>query len=123
MSDHPTRSSGKRDATWDRLLRLMQENKPYLNPKLVQRDIADELQISNRTLSRMLSENSGLNFNSFINKFRVWEVCTLLRDQKLNYLSLEALAQMAGFNSRAVFYRCFKSMAKMSPAEYRAISK
>ncbi len=97
----------------------MQENKPYRNPKLVQRDIATQLHVSNRTLSRLLNENAGLNFNSFINRFRVWEVCVLLRDEKLHYLSLEALAQMAGFNSRAVFYRCFKSMTKMSPAEYR----
>ena len=115
-----TASSRKREATWQRLLRLMEEEHPYLNSKLVQQDIARELHISNRTLSRIMREKAETNFNTFVNGYRVQKARDLMEDPSLDHLSLEALAQMAGFNSRAVFYRCFKSVEKESPAQYRA---
>lgn len=98
----------------------MQEKKPYLDTKLVQQDIARQLHVSNRTLSRTLGEKANLHFSAFINQFRVEEARLLLRNENLSHLSLEAVAQMAGFNSRAVFYRCFTNMEKMSPAQFRA---
>ena len=98
----------------------MREERPYLNCDLVQRDITEKLHISNRTLSRLLSEQSGQNFNAFVNEYRVAEARRLMRDPKLDHLSLEALASRAGFNSRAVFYRCFKGLEAVSPARYRA---
>ena len=98
----------------------MRDERPYLDCKLVQRDIAKKLHISNRTLSRLLSEQAGKNFNSFVNEYRVAEARRLMQDRGLEHLSLEALASRAGFNSRAVFYRCFKLAEEISPARYRA---
>lgn len=98
----------------------MQQDKPYLDSKLVQRDIADKLHVSNRTLSRLLSEKANLNFNAYINEYRVREARRLMQDRSLRHLSLESLAQRAGFNSRAVFYRCFKTAENLSPARYRS---
>ena len=120
LTTENTASSRKREATWQRLLRLMEEEHPYLNSKLVQQDIARDLHISNRTLSRVMREKAGTNFNTFVNHYRDRKARKLMEDPSLDHLSLEALAQMAGFNSRAVFYRCFKNLEKESPAQYRA---
>lgn len=98
----------------------MRNEKLYLNNLLVQTDIARILHISGRTLSRIIKEKTGQNFSSFINEYRVREVQMLMRKPELSHLSLEALAHMAGFNSRAVFYRSFGQMEAVSPAEYRA---
>ena len=116
----PKGNFSKRAATWHRLLQHMQEDKPYLNSNLVQEDISRALFISNRTLSRILRQEAGVNFNTFVNRYRVAEARRMMRDEEMNHLSLEALAHRAGFNSRAVFYRCFQFTENESPARYRA---
>ncbi len=99
---------------------LMRDTKPYLDPCLLQEDLAKQLHISCRTLSRILREQTNQHFNAFLNEYRLEEARDLLHDDRYLHLSIEALAQQAGFNSRAVFYRSFKQKMNVSPAAYRA---
>jgi len=82
--------------------------------------IARQLGVSERTLSRGLSEGSDGNFNSFINGLRVSAVMRAIvsgTDQDLLTIALES-----GFNSKASFNRAFLKHTGMTPSRWRAVA-
>jgi hypothetical protein len=56
-----------------RLLRLMDETKPYSNSYLTLQELADELSISTHNLSQVINTQLRMNFYDFINRYRVEE--------------------------------------------------
>lgn len=82
--------------------------------------IAQKLGVSERTLSRGLSEGSSGNFNAFINGMRVAAVMRAIRsgaDQDLLTIALDS-----GFNSKASFNRAFLKHTGMTPSRWRAVA-
>ena len=116
----PTNDRSQPHRRWQSLLSLMEHDRPYLDTQLMQREIADRLGVSCRTLSRLISQHRSDNFNGFVNEYRLREACRLLRDPRYDRLSVESIATKSGFNSRGVFYRAFKAQIGVSPAVYRA---
>lgn len=123
----PASQTGKYQRHHPQILRQMLhdlfENKEiYLKKDLSIRDIMRETH-SNRTyISNMINEEFGLNFNGFVNRFRVERAKKLLTDKNQMKTSLENIASMAGFNSLASFTRAFKKFEKTSPGKYQIIS-
>ena len=113
-------SPNHRASRWHELLALMEEEKIYLDPQLLQQHVAERLRVSCRTLTRLLAEHSPYNFNGFVNAYRIREAARLLRDCRKRNLSVAAIGAKAGFNSRGVFYRAFTQQLGESPAAYRA---
>ena len=109
------------DAHWNRLLQLMERERLYLDPLLMQHTVSDYLSLSNRTLCRIIHDYSNHNFCGFINEYRLEEARRLLRDGRLEHLSIVAISRRSGFNSSGVFYRTFRESAGMSPAAYRRL--
>lgn len=108
------------DANYTQLLHLMEEERIYLNTDLLQRDVAKQLGVSSRTLSRVLRRSANTNFNGFINRYRIREARRLLTDPEFAHLTTEAIGTQAGFNSRVTFYRAFREETGRSPAKYRS---
>ena len=82
--------------------------------------IARRLGVSERTLSRGLSEGSGGNFNAFINGLRVSAVMRAIEfgtEQDLLTIALNS-----GFNSKASFNRAFLKHTGMPPSRWRALA-
>ncbi|CAH1000835.1 HTH-type transcriptional activator RhaS [Neolewinella maritima] len=104
---------------WQQLITLMERERPYLDTQLMQQEIADRLSVSCRTLSRLIGEQSYHNFNGLVNDYRLREAKRLLRDPQYASQSVDAIATLAGFNSRGTFYRAFKQSEGRSPAAYR----
>ena len=117
-ASHST-SATKQEVLWQRLLAHMVEDRPYLDPLLMQRDLAERFNISTRTLCRLVTQHTDDNFNTFINRYRVEEACRLMYDPQYAHFSVEVIAMQAGFNSRGSFYRAFKAIVGTSPAQYR----
>jgi len=105
-------------ANYDRLLKIMVEERPYLDSKLTIVDLAKKLRLGSRTTSRLINAYSGTNFNKFVNKYRVNRAKELLEDPAFSHLSMEGVAREAGFNSRGTFYKIFKADTNLSPARY-----
>ena len=56
--------------------------------------------------ARMIKENTGTNFNGYINELRINYAIQLLK-QHPNY-TIRAIADEAGFNSTPILYSMFK---------------
>jgi AraC-like DNA-binding protein len=100
---------------------LTDKEKPYVSPKISLQDVSSVLDINPNNLSQVINEKTGLNFKDHINSFRVEEAKRLLISPEFEKLTIEAIAEKAGFYSKSPFYAAFKKHAGMTPKEYVAI--
>jgi AraC-like DNA-binding protein len=102
-----------------KLDRYILEEKPYLNPVLTLRGLAERIEIHPNQLSWLLNEQVGKNFNEFVNMLRVEHFKELVVNPKNHHISLIGLAYESGFNSKTVFNTVFKKLTGMTPKEYQ----
>lgn len=103
---------------FQRLALLMEEDKYYLRSELSLHELAVELGTNTSYLSRVINEQTGGNFHSFLNKFRIEEACRLLLDHRQQHLSIEGIALSAGFKSKSAFNVAFRKFKGMTPSEF-----
>lgn len=76
--------------------------------------------------SRKVSQainSRGLNFSTFLQKYRVEEACRRLDDHdRYGRHTIEAISESLGFKSRSNFITVFKKFTGITPSEYQKIS-
>lgn len=100
------------------LIRLMETEKPYLEPKLTLSNLADELDISINHLSQVINQCEGKNFFDFVNSYRVEEYKERATDPAYQNFSILAIALDSGFNSKSSFNQVFKKFTGKTPSQY-----
>ncbi|WP_249042381.1 AraC family transcriptional regulator [Flagellimonas olearia] len=103
----------------EKVLELMEEDKPYLDTNLMLGDFARKASMSSHHLSEVLHFGFEKNFYGFINYYRVIHAQALLKDPKNNNVKMLAIAFESGFQSKTTFYRVFKAQVGVTPMEYR----
>jgi AraC-like DNA-binding protein len=106
-------------ALWSSLGEKMREHKAFLNNQLTLKDVAAQLQISPQVLSLVLNRHANMSFYDYINALRVAHATELLRSPKKAKRNLLEIAEEAGFNSQATFYKHFKKIQGVTPKQYR----
>jgi AraC-like DNA-binding protein len=101
-----------------KLLNYIAENKPYLEPNLSLRTLADQIGIHPNQLSWLLNESLGKNFNEFINHYRIDHFKELAQDLNNSKYTILALAYDSGFNSKTVFNTYFKKETGLTPKQF-----
>ncbi len=101
-----------------KLLQLMNEKKPYLEPKLTLNMLATQLDVSSNHLSQTINQHQNQNFYDFINQYRVEEFKQRAKDPKNQHFNILALALDAGFNSKSAFNLIFKKHTGMTPTQF-----
>jgi AraC-like DNA-binding protein len=99
---------------------MKDRGKPFLNPKISLQEVSMALDINPNRLSQAINEKTGLNFKDYINSYRVEEAKLLLSSPEFQKLTIEAIAEKAGFYSKSPFYSAFKKHAGMTPKEFVA---
>lgn len=102
---------------------LMETEKPFLEPDLNLLQLADKVQLSRNQLSYIINQQHQMNFNEFVNSYRIEEVKRLMIDPANKHLKIISLAYDAGFNSKASFNRIFKQMTNMTPSQFYSLQK
>lgn len=97
---------------------LFQESKLYKDPGLSLHQVAKAVGSNTSILSRVINEKAKMNFNDFVNAYRVASVKASLADGDLNYKTLVGVAMDHGFNSKSTFIRSFKKSEGITPSEY-----
>lgn len=101
-----------------RLEVLMEREKPFLRSRYCMKDLSNDLQIPSYQLSAYINRYKGLNFNDYINQFRVAYSADLIRRGTANKLNLKGLAGNCGFNNRNSFTTAFKKFTGSTPFDY-----
>lgn len=101
-----------------KLKKVMAEQKPYLNPELTAGDLSALIGVSTHRLSQYFSQFLSQSFYDFVNGYRIEEFKRLVKREDPSRYTLSALSEKAGFSSRTTFFRYFKKIEGITPAEY-----
>lgn len=102
-----------------RLKRLMLDEKPYLNPQLTVKELAEQLHAPARAVSELINNAYHCNFSEYINKARVNEAQRLMQSSQWAEQSLLDIALASGFNSKTSFNTMFRRYTEQTPSDYR----
>jgi AraC-like DNA-binding protein len=97
---------------------LIQTEKLFQNPELSLTEIAKKLDSNSNIISRAINQGFAMNFNDFINNYRIESVKEMFQNGEHKKSTLIGIAYDCGFNSKATFNRAFKKNTGFSPKEY-----
>ncbi|MCC4230103.1 AraC family transcriptional regulator [Zunongwangia profunda] len=83
-------------------------------------DLADAVNIHPKRISYAINKALDINFNNYINNFRVEYAKELFQSDKARNLSVEGIGMEAGFHSKSTFYTSFNKLEGTTPAKYRS---
>ena len=106
------------DELMQRIVQLMEQEKPYLSSELKVSDLADSIGVNSRTLSDCIRNSTGSTFANFINAYRIDYAKQLMRQQPDMKISEVFLS--SGFANETTFFRIFKAVTGMTPNEWKA---
>jgi AraC-like DNA-binding protein len=111
-------TDAEQEVIFKSLIRLFDEKKLYLEPKLQLSDVADALNISTHNLSQTINATTGKPFYDFVNSYRVRHLQKLLEDPSQQKFTILSMGFESGFNSKASLNRVFRQETGLSPSEY-----
>ncbi len=97
---------------------FIESQKLFQNPLLNLNDVASGLQTHPTQISRMINQGFKMNFNDFINNYRIEAVKEMLKKNEQKRKTLLGIAYESGFNSKTTFNRSFKKNTNTSPKKY-----
>lgn len=110
------------DRYLDKLLQVMENEKPFLDGDLTLQKLAERLAIPAQHLSQVINERLNQTFSDFINAYRVEEAKRRLLDPKTQHYTVLAIAEDVGFSSKSTFNAVFKKHTNTTPSEFRKAS-
>lgn len=100
---------------------LMTEQTCYRDSKLTIGKLATLLDVSINTISQVINSEFSMNFNEYVNRYRIQEAQLLLREKSSQQGLILAVGLTVGFNSSATFYSTFKKLTGTTPSAYRQL--
>lgn len=100
------------------LNRLMNEENKFLDTSISLRHLADEMLIHPNKLSWLLNDRLSMNFNDYINSFRLKAFQQKALDPASKNYTLLGLAFESGFNSKSAFNDYFKKKTGVTPRQW-----
>ena len=105
------------------LRHAMEVKEVYLDSKLTLSGLAKIINISPHQLSYIINSEWEMNFNEFVNSYRINKAQILLKDINYQTATIFAIGVDSGFNSESSFYTSFKKATGYSPKRYREALK
>ena len=96
----------------------VEETEIYLSDEISLKQLGELLGCSPNYISQLINSETHLNFNEFINQYRISEAKKRLISDQYTHLTVEAIANSVGFKSKSAFYAAFKKQTDLSPKEY-----
>ncbi len=94
------------------------KNHIFLDNTLKLADLAEHINRPPHQITQVINEAYQTNFYDLINQYRIDQAKKILLSDRINQLSINAIGQECGFNSKASFYRAFRKYTGKTPMEY-----
>jgi AraC-like DNA-binding protein len=102
----------------EKLSTYMKEKKPYLDPNLSLETLSRQIGESRYHVSQVINDRCKLKFSDYVNNYRVEEFKLLMLKPARRKPTVEALAQLSGFNSKTSFHAVFKKITGKTPNKF-----
>lgn len=106
------------DKLFSKISNYLEKTKLYLNNELTLPILAKNLSVSSNQLSQVINSKTNLNFNEYINAFRIIEAQKRLISEEYKNITIEGIGKSVGFNSKATFFTAFKKICNITPSEF-----
>lgn len=110
----------KSDKDFLKIENFILKEKKYLDPLLSVETVSKSTEISDRNITNIISKNTKMGFNDYVNSFRIEEAKIILINPNYSNYTINAIGLECGFYSKATFYRAFAKHTQTNPTEYRA---
>lgn len=104
----------------ERLAKIMEHDQLFKDTSLTLRQLAEALNTTDKKLSEYLNKGLKRSFYDLVNEYRVSEVKRILTEGEHEHLTVQGIAQEAGFKSKTSFHRSFKKMTGMTPTQFKS---
>ena len=102
-----------------KLVRLMEEERVYLDSDMTLPKLALMVDCSVNHLSQAVNSGFKMSFFDFLNSYRIREAKSMLIHQDSLSQSILDVSFAVGFNSNSAFYAAFKNATGQTPAQFR----
>jgi AraC-like DNA-binding protein len=99
--------------------KYFQSEQVYLKKRLTIGQVSLNIGLSKKKIQAAIKLNTNLNFNDFINTYRIQAAVKCIKNGDLIIMDLKSLAAKVGFNSHQTFFRAFKKVKGCTPKTYR----
>ncbi len=99
---------------YEKIMKFIDEN--FSDSSISLCSIADEFKLSEKYISRFIKEHNGESFQSLLENTRMAQALEMMKNENL---SITEIATNCGYLSHNSFYKAFKRLYGMSPAQYR----
>jgi AraC-like DNA-binding protein len=106
------------DVWKEKIVDLLGKRKIYEDPELSLTQLAGQLESNPTIISKAINNCFQMNFNDFINSYRINAVKEKFQEGLHKKQTLLAIALDCGFNSKATFNRAFKKNSGLSPKDF-----
>lgn len=117
--DKPVVYNDKNEEAFQKIIGVLENQHLYRTEGLKLSSLSAITGIPENTLSKVINDKTGNNFQQLINYYRVEEAKKLLLGPENEIYTVESIGYQVGFQSKAAFYASFKMYVSMSPATYR----
>ncbi len=91
----------------------------YTNKKLTLSSLAKELETNSNYLSKVINQQKGYNFSTYLRKLRIEYALNLLeKDETIRKYSIDAIAREVGFKNAETFSKAFFKETELNPSYY-----
>lgn len=102
----------------------MEDVEVIVNPDFNLKRLAELVGEKYWTVSQVINDNYGKNFNALLGEYRVNEACRRINDTaNYGHYTIEGIATSVGFKSRSNFVTVFKSITGLTPSEYQRAAR
>ena len=109
-------------ADFQRIEAVVRGEALYTEPRLLRSEVAQAAGLNERAVSQAIRAATGCNFNDYINRLRIEDVCAMMREDARSGTPRRVidLAFTAGFSSKSVFNDVFKRETGQTPSAFAA---
>ena len=118
IDKYETSSAPSAGLSLEDLRRVAGQEAFFCSPNPTLKALADAIGTHPNAVSRLINQESGGNFNDFVNGFRIRLAQERLLSEACRHLTVEAIGQSVGFRSKSAFYQAFKKQTGLSPSQY-----
>lgn len=112
-------SEETKDRLRDEILRIIVTERKYKDKDYDTRKLAADLHTNSRYISAVCATRFHKNYSELVNDYRVNDAMSLLTDKRFAKMTIEDIAEMAGFSTRQSFYSNFYKRLGVTPRQYR----
>lgn len=107
----------------NRIIDYIGNKKMYKDKAYSAKRLAYDIGTNTRYVSAVLNVRFGMNYTSFVNRYRVSEAMQILKDDRYRGMTMEDVSSMVGFANRQSFYAAFYRFEGITPRQYKLSSE